>query len=449
MATKNRSWNDPSTSGYSDGYVTSVTTPGFIQYVRSGKILPENAFNYRSRSGAEPTRSVAYKNNPPFSARFRTFYGGPYDMRSMCSTATNGVFGPNTFQVYAGTPTDSAENIKAAWRLQGIPALQTQANNKLSKKLQSKDIDLGVALGEARETAAFVQSAMISCFQAARRARKGDLSGVLKELGLSSTTNAQRQRLRDVADATARAWLGYSYAVRPLLADVFGAVKALEKRHERPTLVTVRAQSTEEVDIELATANGVVKYPDFGRDVFLTLRGAYGARAKITFEVDNPILYTLSTLGLTNPLTVAYELIPFSFVLDWFIPVGDFIGSLVPPQGVTKVQRTLTSWGRFNGKGGFRFYQGELPCSINERWKDRFVYSTFPRYHIVGATFDLSKAQIASGLSLLWSFGSGESQESRALRRAQQLQKMKSESAFRQAIQDSTHLVDGLPKKRK
>lgn len=449
MAIKNRSWNDPSPNGYSDGYSIGVSTPNFIQYVRTGKILPENAYSYRTRSGAEPVRTVASKGGTPYNARFRTFHGGPYDMKSQCTTATNGIFGPNSFQIWAGTPTDSSEYKQAAWRLQGLPTLSTIANNKLSKKLQSKDIDLGVALGEARETAAFVQSAMISCFQAARRARKGDLSGVLKELGLNQTTNAQRQRLRDIPDVVSRAWLGYSYAVRPLMADVFGAVKALEKRHERPTLVTVRAQSTEVVDVELATTKGVLNYPDFGRDVYLSVVGEYGARAKITFEVDNPLLYKLSTVGLTNPLTVAWELIPFSFVVDWFIPIGDFIGSIVPPQGVTKVQRTLTTYGRFYGKGGYRLYQGELPCSINERWKDRSVYSTFPRYHIVGATFDLSVAQISSGLSLLWSFGSGESQESRALRRAQQLQNMKSESAFRQAIQDATHLVDGTPKKRK
>ena len=449
MPIKNRSWNNNTSSGYDVGYSNGSTTPGYTRLVRTGKLLPENAYAYQSRSGAEPTRLVAYKGSPPFYGRFRQYYGGPYDMRQMCSTPTNGIFGPDTFQVFAGTPTHSSENKLVAWRLQGLPALRIQSANKLSKKLQSKDIDLGVALGEARETAAFVQSAMISCFQAARRARKGDLSGVLKELGLSRTSNAQRQRLRDVADATARAWLGYSYAVRPLLGDVFGACEALSKRHESPTLVTVRSSSTEEVEFHCATALGVKTYPDFGRDVFMDVSGAYGVRQKVTFEVANPLLYKLGQVGLTNPLTVAWELIPFSFVVDWFVPVGDFIGSIVPPQGVTNVRRTITEWGRFSGKGGYRLYQGELPCSINERFKNRSLSTSFPRYHIVGATFDLSRAQIASGLSLLWSFGSGENQESRALRRAQQLQKMKSESAFRQAIQDSTHLVDGLPKKRK
>lgn len=448
MAAKNRTWNDSSTSGYSDGYSFGYTTPGYSRIVKSGKLLPEHPLSYRSRSGAEPTRTVAFKNSTPFQSRFRDYYGGPYDMRQMCSNPVHGVFGSNSYQVWAGTPTDQDENIKAASRLMGLPTLTTLANNKLIKRVQSKDIDLGVALGEARETAAFVQSAMISIFQAAKHARKGDLSSTMKELGFNRTTDSQRQRLRDVPDVVSRAWLGFSYAVLPVMGDVEGAVKALEKRYQRPTLITVRAQSTEVVDVKLATGNSVVKYPTFGRDVFLDVTGTYGARAKITFEVDNPLLYKLSEVGLTNPLTIAWELTRLSFVVDWFIPVGDFLASLVPPQGVSNVRRTVTTFGRFSGRGGFRFYQGELPCSINERWKDRSLYSTFPRYNIVGATFDLSVAQIASGLSLLWSFGSGESQESRALRRAQQLQKMKSESEFRQASRTVSDIVRLSPGKR-
>jgi hypothetical protein len=32
-------------------------------------------------------------------------------------------------------------------------------------------------------------------------------------------------------------------------------------------------------------------------------------------------------LGLINPAVVAWELVPFSFLVDWFIPVGKFLDS--------------------------------------------------------------------------------------------------------------------------
>jgi hypothetical protein len=33
-------------------------------------------------------------------------------------------------------------------------------------------------------------------------------------------------------------------------------------------------------------------------------------------------------LGITNPLSTAYELTTFSFVLDWALPVGDYLNLL-------------------------------------------------------------------------------------------------------------------------
>jgi hypothetical protein len=33
-------------------------------------------------------------------------------------------------------------------------------------------------------------------------------------------------------------------------------------------------------------------------------------------------------LGLTDPLSVAWELIPYSFVVDWFVPIGTYLDNL-------------------------------------------------------------------------------------------------------------------------
>lgn len=43
--------------------------------------------------------------------------------------------------------------------------------------------------------------------------------------------------------------------------------------------------------------------------------------------VENPNLHRATTLGLTNPAAIAWELVPFSFVVDWFIPIGNFLNS--------------------------------------------------------------------------------------------------------------------------
>jgi hypothetical protein len=389
-------------------YKDWTRTPGYRGKVVRGEILPENGFTtYTSESNAPIVRIRRNpKNDPTYvqNLSFLNTYGNTHvDARAVLNN--NGYFRvPNTALV--------ADH----WQEQVIPrgTLEVQAGNKLSKKLNNRDIDLGVALGEARETAQFVQGAMLRTFAAAKRARRGDLSGTLKALGLSKTTDAQKQKLRDVPDAISRAWLGFSYGARPLMNDVLGACKALEKRHERPSLLTYRASELCELDFTIFTTAHVKSPTDFDPDYTMCIKGWHKASDKITFEVDNPILYKLSQLGLTNPLSVAYELITLSFVLDWFIPIGSWIAGIVPPQGVKNVRRVVTWRGDVYYDGKLSYKEGACPIFSHNKWKYRAVKSGFPRYHLVGATFELSKAQVMSGLSLLWSFGASEKSQAKA-----------------------------------
>jgi hypothetical protein len=116
-----------------------------------------------------------------------------------------------------------------------------------------------------------------------------------------------------------------------------------------------------------------------------------------------------------------WELTRLSFVVDWFIPIGDFFNGLVPPQGVSVVNGHLTTVGTLSGSGTVLYNRPDKPGVIvemkqsqNEKFKVRTSVSSFPRYHLVGATFDLSKQQVMSGLSLLWSFGTGRKSEAKA-----------------------------------
>lgn len=47
-------------------------------------------------------------------------------------------------------------------------------------------------------------------------------------------------------------------------------------------------------------------------------------------EVNTPAL-----AGLQDPLSVAWELLPYSFVLDWFIPVGNYLQARALPQAIS------------------------------------------------------------------------------------------------------------------
>jgi hypothetical protein len=78
------------------------------------------------------------------------------------------------------------------------------------------------------------------------------------------------------------------------------------------------------------------------------------------FEVVNNHYASAQSVGLTNPLLIAWELIPLSFVADWFVNVSDKLESLDVWLGKrfltgteTKIQRSTTK----------RFATGFTPSS--------------------------------------------------------------------------------------
>jgi len=48
----------------------------------------------------------------------------------------------------------------------------------------------------------------------------------------------------------------------------------------------------------------------------------------IEYEVDDTRLANLDDWGITNPALLAWELVPYSFVVDWFYPVGDWLSQV-------------------------------------------------------------------------------------------------------------------------
>lgn len=64
--------------------------------------------------------------------------------------------------------------------------------------------------------------------------------------------------------------------------------------------------------------------------------GSVDVQMQVTYDLqglDGPWAFwdsLASSLGLNNPAGIVWEAIPFSFVVDWIVPVGDFIENLNP-----------------------------------------------------------------------------------------------------------------------
>lgn len=180
----------------------------------------------------------------------------------------------------------------------------------------------------------------------------------------------------------------------PLIQDIHNAYQVLSDLSPTARLQKVRPQET-------FSLSG-----DLGGNTRGTLQTSFGVQVGGRIRATNPNLALLERLGLVNPAAVAWDAVPYSFVVNWFIPVGTFLKSLSDMVGWEAQSPWTTYYIR-------KTYVGEIlaqdPSAGGEyRWLPRRVESGLVRREpglppIVLPTFnlptgDLYKATVALAL---------------------------------------------------
>jgi hypothetical protein len=83
----------------------------------------------------------------------------------------------------------------------------------------------------------------------------------------------------------------------------------------------------------------------FPASLKVTRKIRYSCRTYAYYRLRNAGLATLSQLGLINPAVIVWERLPYSFVVDWFAPVGSWLNALTAAAGydfVTGCRSTMS-----------------------------------------------------------------------------------------------------------
>jgi len=184
---------------------------------------------------------------------------------------------------------------------------------------------VGVSLAERKQAVKMIAERAATLASFVRSVRKGDFRKAAKVLGYS--------RKKDVPKGVSRAkhwsnnFLEYHFGWVPLIKDIHSAAEVLQG--PPPSRMARGSGSGFYEDI----VGGYPKYPKYGQQAWRR-QYVYKVKAGARFTIMNPDLHLANRLGLTNPFVVAWELVPFSFVVDWFVPVGDFLNGMTATLGV-------------------------------------------------------------------------------------------------------------------
>lgn len=174
------------------------------------------------------------------------------------------------------------------------------ALEKLNAKVRGT-LDLGVALAESGSTF---------------RMLKG-----VADLVRYAESYVRRPKWRDIANA----YLQWKYGWQPLCSDIFGAadesirvvINQLERVSARVTLPLPNSQK-----ILWSGVHGIKNVPAIRRTI---------GRASCTIVLDLAIpqqSFQLNRWTSLNPISIGWELIPYSFVVDWVFDVGSYLRNL-------------------------------------------------------------------------------------------------------------------------
>lgn len=216
--------------------------------------------------------------------------------------------------------------------------VQNLVLNRAREKFFSKAnqrVSLAVDILQRKQAYDMLTKRVVQAATAFRQMRKLELGNMLQTLGIKKPAG-----WRPVVSGAGGLWLEFSYGWKPLVEDIHEATKVLSAPLDPQW---IQESKVEQFDRFYSTVfdGGANNYAAiYGNKVVLKVFARVGG----TVSVTNPNLQAYKNAGLTNPAAWVWELIPYSFVADWFGNVGDFIESLDDTLGLA-ISDGFTSYG--------------------------------------------------------------------------------------------------------
>jgi len=202
-----------------------------------------------------------------------------------------------------------------------------------------------VNLAEAKKSLSLITGPAAGLISCVRKIKRFDFVGATREFNRLHESMRLRSRrnlrpmsvpkgLKATPKAFANNWLAFHFGWEPLVKDIgagidtlckpYPPVKVIGKSKIGPSVFSNRSSGS------FWTANRWV-YTSWCR-----------MGCKVT--VNNPNLYLAQQLGFVNPLSVVWELVPFSFVVDWFTNVGQILGQMSEFAGLSVTEAYTTRY---------------------------------------------------------------------------------------------------------
>lgn len=262
-------------------------------------------------------------------------------------------------------------------------AERNQVKARLSGKLHRGDASMGMTLATCGQSAAMLLS---------RFNQINDL------MGMTRRRRARRAiRGRPNARTLASDVLEVEFGWRPFIDDIANCLSTLSQADMPP----VRFRASIRPTVYTRTLNQ-------GNPERITeVNGRKRITATQSYSVSNPNVWLLNQLGLLNPFQVAWDRVPWSWVVNMFVNANQLIGSFSDTFGLNQMGGSMTYSHRLFREQVETWYKdipslrGRETCNVVVNWRNReALNSLVPTLQFRMPNLNWELVMIASALAV-------------------------------------------------
>lgn len=242
------------------------------------------------------------------------------------------------------------------------------ATGKLLNRMRGEGSNIANMFAERKQTVKSIENLFNTIVYTARDLKRKNVSSAIRRLFGDALSEVGKRKLarklkgQDIANQ----WLSLQYGWLPLCSDIYGLVMKQHQREKtRPRTFRVSKELT-----QMSNSSGWGSSVSTGDG---KVHGVFRTSSRVSYMIrafPDAVLAEPAALGVTNPLVVAWEVTPWSFVVDWFLPIGDYLDQLTASHGwifydgaksvLTKVD-AVSVWSWFNAytSGGWDYTNAE------------------------------------------------------------------------------------------
>lgn len=239
---------------------------------------------------------------------------------------------PFSWKPSGGTPdpTNWGREEQTAW----INSIESDMLANLRSKVKGQSVNLQNSLAESRQTIDMIRSLFVRLVKTLIAAKHGNLKSVFSNLFPKDSKELSND------------YLVWQFGIRPLVSDLDGILKSISSSGIQPTFDVNVTRSNRGGGTY--TQKSVYGLPFSARN---NVEWEVHVRYKARVEVTLPYTKDLAILGFTNPAATLWEVTPWSFLIDWLLPIGKYLDQLDWASGcrVVHVTKTVLYKHKYNG----------------------------------------------------------------------------------------------------